>query len=86
MFVVFSGTFEVGEVVFDGVKIGRIGRQEEQGCSFSVDELFGFCAFVKRHITHDDHMIVIELIVSNSRKCFNMQEKQTHIYGTNVIL
>jgi hypothetical protein len=27
-----------------------------------------------------------ELIVSNSRKCFNMQEKQAHIYGTNVIL
>jgi hypothetical protein len=32
------------------------------------------------------HMADEELIVSNSRKCFNMQEKQTHIYGTNVIL
>lgn len=60
MFIVFSGTFDVGEVVFDGVEIGRIGRQEEQGGSFTVDEFFGFCAFVERHIIHDNHMIVIQ--------------------------
>ena len=60
MFVVFSGPFDVGEVVFDGVEIRRIGRQEKQGGSFSVEELFGFCAFVERHIIHDDHMIVIQ--------------------------
>jgi hypothetical protein len=31
-------------------------------------------------------LIAEELIVSNSRKWFNMQEKQANIYGTNVIL
>ena len=59
MFIVFSSPFDVSEVAFDGVEIRRIGRQEEQGCSFSVEEFFGFCASVERHIIHDDPMVVI---------------------------
>ncbi len=53
MFVVFASALERGEVVFDGVQVGRVWRQEQESSCCAFDQLSGLGTFVEGHIIHD---------------------------------
>lgn len=48
--------FEFGEEVFDGIEIGRVGGQEEQGGTASFDGLAHAGHLVRTQVVGDDHI------------------------------
>ena len=51
-----SKGLELGEEVFDGVQVGGIGRQIEQGCASALDGLEHASHLVAAQIVEDDHL------------------------------
>ena len=58
--VVFPQAFESGEVVFDGVQIGRVWRQEQESGPGAFDQLVGLGTFVEGGVIHDHHLRVVQ--------------------------
>ncbi len=56
MFVVFASALERGEVVFDGVQVWRVWRQEQESSRGAFNQLSGLGTFVEGHIIHDHDM------------------------------
>lgn len=52
MCMIFTQAFEGGEVVFNGVEVGGVRRQEEEGGPSTFNQLSGRGAFVKGDIIH----------------------------------
>lgn len=52
--------FDFGEGLFDGIEVGRIGRQEPQTRARGADGLFNGRAFVASQIIHDDDLARLE--------------------------
>ena len=52
MFIIFAQAFEGGEVVFNGVEVGRIWGQEEESGPGTFNQFSGRGAFVKGDIIH----------------------------------
>lgn len=58
--MVFPVFFEGGEVMLNGVEVGRVRRQEEQRGAGGGDELRRLWQFVKGRIIEDDEMLGVE--------------------------
>lgn len=58
--MVLSALFEGGKVVLNGVEVGRIGRQEQQGGAGVCNELRRLRRFVKGGIVHDHKMTTVQ--------------------------
>ena len=48
--MVFAEAFDSGEVVFDGVQVGRVRRQEQERGRFACDQLLGLGTFVEGRV------------------------------------
>ena len=60
MFVVFAEAFDSGEVVFDGVQVWGVRRQEQESGGVAVDQLLGLGTFVEGRVIHNHHMRVVQ--------------------------
>ena len=60
MCVVFPEAFESGEIMFDGVQIGRVRRQEQERGPSAFDQLVGLGTFVEGGVIHDHHLRVVQ--------------------------
>ena len=58
--MVFAEAFDSGEVVFDGVQVGRVRRQEQERGRFACDQLLGLGTFVEGRVIHDHHMRIVQ--------------------------
>ena len=47
MLIVFTEAFDRSEVVFDGVQVWRVRRQEQESGHFAFDQLLGLGTFVE---------------------------------------
>ncbi len=52
MCIIFTQAFEGGEVVFNGIEVGGVRRQEEEGGAGAFNQFSGRGAFVKGDIIH----------------------------------
>ena len=59
--MVFPLFFQGSEIMFNGVKVGRVRRQKEQRGAGGGDELRCFWRFVERGIIQYDEMLGIEV-------------------------
>ena len=50
MCVVFTDAFDSGEVVLDGVQVGRVRRQEQERGRFACDQLVGLGTCVEGRV------------------------------------
>lgn len=58
--LILPALLESGEVMLNGVEVGRVRRQEEQRGAGGGDELRRLGRFVKRGIIEDDEMLGVE--------------------------
>ena len=58
--VILPALLEGSEIMLDGVEVGRIGREKEQGRASRCDELRGFGRGMKRGVVHDHEVVGIE--------------------------
>lgn len=52
MCIIFTQAFEGGEVVFNGIEVGGVRWQEEEGGAGAFNQFSGRGAFVKGDIIH----------------------------------
>ena len=60
MLIVFTEAFDRSEVVFDGVQVWRVRRQEQESGHFAFDQLLGLGTFVEGGVIHDHYMRVVQ--------------------------
>ena len=52
--------FEFGEHLFDRIEIGTVGREEQEPCSGTLDDLPDRVALVAAEVVHDDNVAGVE--------------------------
>jgi hypothetical protein len=52
--------FEFGEHLFDRIEIGTVGREEQEPCSGTLDDLPDRVALVTAEVVHDDNVAGVE--------------------------
>ena len=60
LLLIFSALLQGGEVLLDGVEVGGIWREEQQGRAGVLDELRRFGRGMKCGVVHDDEMLGVQ--------------------------
>ncbi len=66
--------FELGPGFFDGIEVGRVGWQVEQGCLASLDPFAYAVDLVRAQVVHNDHVAGTQL-----RAQYLVEEGQKHV-------